>query len=65
MAQKIVDRWFRALKKQSYSIGSAATAPAVSTDNQVSTANVIRIDIDTVSTTAANGLEVRMQFKGA
>ena len=44
---------------------TAATAPAVSTDNQVSTANVIRIDIDTVSTTAANGLEVRMQFKGA
>jgi len=45
---------------------TAATAPVVGANNGVSTADVIRIDIDTISTgTAANGLEVRMQFKGA
>ncbi len=45
---------------------TAATAPVVNTNNQVSTADVIRIDIDTIcSGTAANGLEIRMQFKGA
>jgi hypothetical protein len=46
---------------------TAATAPVVDTDNnQVSTANVIRFDIDAISSgTAAKGLEVRMQFKGA
>ena len=46
---------------------TAATAPVVDTDNnQVSTADVIRFDIDAIcSGTAAKGLEVRMQFKGA
>ncbi len=44
---------------------TAATPPAVSTNNQVSTADVIRFDIDAVSTTEAKGLEVRMEFKGA
>jgi len=46
---------------------TAATAPVVDTDNnQVSTADVIRFDIDAISSgTAAKGLEVRMQFKGA
>jgi len=46
---------------------TAAAAPVVDTDNnQVSTADVIRFDIDAISTgTAANGLEVRMQFKGS
>ena len=46
---------------------TAAAAPVVDTDNNtVSTADVIRFDIDAISTgTAANGLEVRMQFKGA
>ena len=46
---------------------TAATAPVVDTsNNQVSTADVIRFDIDAISTgTAANGLEVRMEFKGA
>ena len=43
---------------------TAATPPAVSTNNQVSTAEVIRFDIDTVSTTEPKGLEVRMEFKG-
>ena len=41
---------------------TAATPPAVSTNNQVSTADVIRFDIDAVSTTEAKGLEVRMVF---
>jgi hypothetical protein len=44
---------------------TAATAPVVSANNQVSTADVIRFDIDAVSTTEALGLEVRMEFKGA
>jgi len=46
---------------------TAVTAPVVDTDNnQVATADVIRFDIDAISTgTAANGLEVRMEFKGA
>jgi hypothetical protein len=45
---------------------TAATAPVVNANNQVSTADVIRFDIDAISTgTAANGLEIRMQFKGA
>jgi len=45
---------------------TAATAPVVNSNNQVSTADVIRFDIDAISTgTAANGLEVRMEFKGA
>ena len=45
---------------------TAATAPVVNSNNQVSTADVIRFDIDAVSTgTAANGLEIRMQFVGA
>ena len=46
---------------------TAAAAPVVDTsNNQVSTADVIRFDIDTIQTgTAANGLEVRMQFVGS
>ena len=46
---------------------TAATAPVVDTsNNQVSTADVIRLDIDAISTgTAANGLEVRLAFKGS
>ena len=46
---------------------TAEAAPVVDTDNNtVSTADVIRFDIDAISSgTAANGLEVRMQFKGA
>jgi hypothetical protein len=46
---------------------TAAAAPVVnSSNNTVATADVIRFDIDAISTgTAANGLEVRMQFKGA
>ena len=44
---------------------TSATPPAVSTDNQVSTADVIRFDIAAVSTTEAKGLEVRMEFMGA
>jgi len=46
---------------------TAATAPVVDTaNNDVSTADVIRFDIDAISSgTAANGLEIRMQFKGA
>ena len=45
---------------------TAAAAPVVNSYNQVSTADVIRFDIDAISTgTAANGLEIRMQFKGA
>ena len=46
---------------------TAAAAPVVDTDNNtVSTADVIRFDIDAISSgTAANGLEIRMQFKGA
>jgi len=44
---------------------TAATAPVVNSNNQVATADVIRFDIDAISTgTAANGLEVRMEFKG-
>ena len=46
---------------------TAATAPVVDgSNNTVATADVIRFDIDAVSSgTAANGLEIRMQFKGA
>jgi len=46
---------------------TAASPPVVDTDNnQVSTADVLRFDIDTIQTgTAANGLEVRMQFIGS
>ena len=46
---------------------TAATAPVVDTsNNDVTTADVIRFDIDAISSgTAANGLEIRMQFKGA
>ena len=45
---------------------TAAAAPVVGSNNQVSTADVIMFDIDAVSSgTAANGLEIRMQFKGA
>ena len=46
---------------------TAATAPVVNTsNNEVATADVIRFDIDAVASgTAANGLEIRMQFKGA
>ena len=46
---------------------TAAAAPVVNTSNNtVATADVIRFDIDAVSSgTAANGLEIRMQFKGA
>ena len=46
---------------------TAAAPPVVDTDNnQVATADVIRFDIDAISTgTAANGLELRMEFKGA
>jgi len=46
---------------------TAATAPVVDTaNNDVATADVIRFDIDAISSgTAANGLEIRMQFKGA
>ena len=44
---------------------TAATPPAVSVNNQVSTADVVRFDIDAVSSTEAKGLEVRMEFKGA
>jgi hypothetical protein len=45
---------------------TAAAAPVVNSYNQVSTADVIRFDIDAISTgTAANGLEIRMQFVGA
>ena len=46
---------------------TAAAAPVVDTsNNQVATADVIRFDIDTIQTgTAANGLEVRMQFVGS
>jgi hypothetical protein len=46
---------------------TAAAAPVVDTSNNtVSTADVIRFDIDAISSgTAANGLEIRMQFKGA
>ena len=45
---------------------TAAAAPVVDTsNNQVSTADVLRFDIDTIQTgTAANGLEIRMQFIG-
>tara|TARA_Y100001951_G_scaffold21743_1_gene16675 strand:+ start:55 stop:660 length:606 start_codon:yes stop_codon:yes gene_type:complete len=45
---------------------TAAAPPVVDTDNnQVSTADVLRFDIDTIQTgTAANGLEIRMQFIG-
>ena len=45
---------------------TAAAAPVVGSNNLVSTADVIMFDIDAVSSgTAANGLEIRMQFKGA
>ena len=45
---------------------TAATAPVVNSNNQVATADVIRFDIDAISTgTAANGLEVRMEFVGS
>ena len=46
---------------------TAVTAPVVDTENNdVTTADVIRFDIDAISSgTAANGLEIRMQFKGA
>ena len=46
---------------------TAAAAPVVDgSNNTVATADVIRFDIDAVSSgTAANGLEIRMQFKGA
>ena len=46
---------------------TAVTAPVVDTaNNDVTTADVIRFDIDAISSgTAANGLEIRMQFKGA
>ena len=46
---------------------TASAAPVVDTDNnQVATADVIRFDIDAISTgTAANGLEVRMEFVGS
>tara|TARA_R110002020_G_scaffold226701_1_gene437162 strand:+ start:1429 stop:2034 length:606 start_codon:yes stop_codon:yes gene_type:complete len=46
---------------------TAASAPVVDgSNNTVATADVIRFDIDAVSSgTAANGLEIRMQFKGA
>ena len=46
---------------------TAAVAPVVDTDNNsVATATVLRFDIDAVSSgTAANGLEIRMMFKGA
>ena len=44
---------------------TAATAPVVNTNNQVSTADVIRFDIDAVSSTEAKGLEIRMEFKGS
>ena len=46
---------------------TAAAAPVVDSDNNtVATADVIRFDIDAISTgTADNGLEIRMQFKGA
>ena len=45
---------------------TAAVAPVVGSNNQVSTADVIMFDIDAVSSgSAANGLEIRMQFKGA
>ena len=46
---------------------TAATAPVVDgSNNTVATADVIRFDIDAVSSgTSANGLEIRMQFKGA
>ena len=45
---------------------TAAAAPVVGSNNQVSTADVIMFDIDAVSSgSAANGLEIRMQFKGA
>ena len=45
---------------------TAAAAPVVNSYNQVSTADVIRFDIDAISTgTAANGLEIRMQFTGS
>ena len=46
---------------------TAETAPVVNTSNNaVATADVIRFDIDAIASgTAANGLEIRMQFKGA
>ena len=46
---------------------TAAAAPVVDTDNNsVATATVLRFDIDAISSgTAANGLEIRMMFKGA
>ena len=46
---------------------TAATAPVVDgSNNEVATADVLRFDIDAVASgTAANGLEIRMQFKGA
>ena len=46
---------------------TADAAPVVDTDNNsVATATVLRFDIDAISSgTAAKGLEIRMQFKGA
>ena len=46
---------------------TANAAPVVDTDNNsVATATVLRFDIDAISSgTAAKGLEIRMQFKGA
>jgi len=46
---------------------TAAAAPVVDTaNNSVATATVLRFDIDAISSgTAANGLEIRMLFKGA
>ena len=42
---------------------TAATSAVIDTDNNdISTANVLRFDITTISTTAANGLELRLGF---
>ena len=41
---------------------TSGTPPLISSNNTVNTADVLRIDVDTIST-GAKGLEVRMVFK--
>jgi hypothetical protein len=41
---------------------TSGTPPVISASNTVATADVLRIDVDTIST-GAKGLEVRMTFK--
>ena len=43
---------------------TAATPAVIDIDNDdIDTADVLRFDITTISTTAANGLELRLEFK--